>query len=178
MLEKIVAQTQKGIDALDKQETPSKNDLTRKFLANRALKSLELGDTKTANQAAVELTKNLVETKPETGLYEYFRLAESVKGRVHLKTGNLTEAKERLFFSITSVKDVENLPAIVDVRFIEELLIREGAENVLKYLKLCENLNLEEDERTMIKKWQDLLLKGKIPKFSEYPYPIEKIIAL
>jgi hypothetical protein len=178
LLAKIVAQTQKGIAALEKQDTPTRNELTRKFLANQAVKSLELGDTKTANQAAVELSRNLIETKPQTGLYEYYRVAESVKGRVLLKVGNLAGAKERLFSSITSITDMEGLPPIVDVRFVEELLIKEGAENVLKYLKLCENLNLEEDDRATIKKWQNLLLRGKVPKFSEYSFTIEKILIL
>ncbi|MEP6902925.1 MAG: hypothetical protein ABJA66_14320 [Actinomycetota bacterium] len=178
ILEKIVAETQSGLKALETADEATKNENERKFLAMQATKSLELGDSKTAYQAAHKLHKNLVETKPQVYLYEYFCIVESVKGRAALMDGNLDEAKVHLFEPIKASQSIGTLPPIIDIRFIEELLIKEGAENILKYLQLCEKLNLEDDDKKIIKKWENLLLKGRIPNFSEYRNTIENILIL
>lgn len=178
LLAKIIAQTHKGVSALENYNEPTKDELLRKFLAFRAMRSLDLGDSKGAYDAAHELHKNLAETKPKYYLYEYFRIVLSVKGRSQLMEGNLVKAKEYLFDSLNILENTENLPPIIDTKFIEELLVKEGAQDVLQYLKLCEKLNLENDDRKIIKKWRTLLLSGRVPKFSEYRNNIESILLL
>lgn len=173
IINKIIAQTRKGLDALKDEEEAVQSEYTRKFRAVMALNYLELRDPKQAYETAHLLHENLLKANDEPFLYEYFRIVLSVKGRARLMEGNLVEARKYLLESIEINENTENFPSIVDTRFCEELLVKEGAANVLKYLELCEKLGLDEDERKMLKKFQTQLKDGRIPKFSDYRNSID-----
>ena len=168
LINKIIAQTQKGLDALKDKEEGVRAEYSRKFMAVMAINYLELREPKRAFETAQALLKNLTEASSEPFLYEFFRIVQSVKGRARLMEGNLVEARKYLLESIEINENTENLPSIVDTRFCEELIVREGAATVLKYLELCEKLGLDEDERKLLKKFQAQLKDGRIPKFSDY----------
>ena len=168
IIKKIIAQARKGLDALKSADESAQAEYSRKFLAAMAINYLELRDPKTAYETAHQLHKNLTEAAAEPFLYEYFRIVQSVKGRARLMEGNLVEARKYLLGSIEITENTEKLPSIVDTKFCEELLVKEGAENVIKYLELCQRLDLDEDERKILQKWLALLRDGRIPKFSDY----------
>lgn len=168
LLNKIIAQSRKGLEALKDKDEAEQTEYSRKFLAVMAINYLELRDPKSAYETAHLLHKNLTEAGAEPFLYEYFRVVLSVKGRARLMEGNLEEARKYLLGSIEINENTSNYQSIVDTRFCEELLVKEGAATVIKYLELCEKLGLDEDERKILKKFQRQLREGRIPKFSEY----------
>jgi hypothetical protein len=170
ILPKLAAEATFGLQVIEKEKDETWNDLYKpKFLASLAKAAFEIGETKKAGEAANDLLKilgdpKLIELGNNT---EYFQIAMSIAGRAELKNGSLAKAKSYLLDSIPLANNENFASAKIDIKFIEEMFAKGGGEIVIEYLQLYKKLDLDEDSRAVINRWEAQIRQGKVPNFND-----------
>ncbi len=171
LLNKIVAEAKNGLAKIDKEEydTAIEKRAREMFLISNAKAFFELADFNNAGAAVGQLLDSL--GKPEDleddDAVEKFQIAMSIAGRIELRKGNATKAREYLLSAVNRVQKERIYNPKVDVRFLEEFVVSDGKRSVLEYLQQLELFDLPEEIQTNIKKWQSMLSKGKFPDFDD-----------
>jgi hypothetical protein len=172
VLGKLVTQAKIGLSKIDQIEYDIEVEKIdrEKFLVSAAEAYLELADLKNAREFAGKLLDALgkpAELSEEREI-DLFQTAMSIAGRIELREGNVSKAREYLLGAIASVNKEIVFNPKVDIKFLEEFLVADGKRSVLEYLKQLEAFDFPVDLQTKIKSWQLLLAKGKIPAFENF----------
>lgn len=168
--QKAVAATleefEKALKLLERTKSRRADNSRGAILPDLARLSFESGDLAAARAYATSLLLEFARDKSDLNYERAMHYGNVVLGRLALKEGDLGRAKEHLMLAgkIPSAAFVSDGP---DMTLAHDLLEKGERAAVIEYLHLCGGL--WKSQKEILKRWEDDITNGRIPKFDAEP---------